>query len=144
LTAAPAPLQGRGYRVAFEADPGGLMGTFLFRTEGQFTPALQVQVYTALAAVSSGEVLNVIADTRASENDLDLTGYEGIARALVARGIRRLNVAVCDLDPGRHFIVRFGNEVLDLAGVQVEARILHSLPAAIAALAEMMQAPGKP
>lgn len=142
MNAAPAPLQGRDYGVAFEADPGGLAGAFLFRTQGVFSPALQAKVFASLAEVASGDTLNLIADTRSSENDLDLSGYESIARALSARGIRHLNVVVCDLDPGRHFIVRFGNEVLALGGVTVEARIVHSLAAAVAALGELMRRAG--
>lgn len=144
MTGAPPPLLGRDYRVEFEPAPGGLEGAILFRTHGRYTGQVLVEIYAALLPLAQGQELNILADTRFSENYVDYTGYFEVARMVTAQGIRLLNIAVCDTDPGRRFVVRFGDEVSRLAGLEVRSRVEKTLPDAVAALAALMAETGTP
>lgn len=140
MTARPEDIVGADHRVAFEIAPSGLDGAVLFRTYGRYTGGLLVEIYARLAGLARGAVLNVIADTRASQNFVDYDGYDKVARLLTDRGVSILNLAVCDIDPGRRYVVKFGDEVARLAGLEVRSRFVDTLPAAVAALQELMQA----
>lgn len=135
----PAPLEGPDCRVEFEAAPGGLQDAVLIRAIGSYDGPMMVQVYRALAAALSGEVMNLLCDTRAAETFMDYASFDEASRHLVDRGYRRLNVVVCDRDAGRGFVVRLGNAVSSINGLAVDGRIAPSLPEAIDVLAGLMQ-----
>ena len=134
----PDPVDGVACRVTFEAAPGGIRDAILFRAVGSYTGAVMVEVYRAMSGVAVGDTLNVLGDTRAAEAFLDTASYETASRLLVDRGVRRLNVVLCDQDAGRAFVARFGNAVSRIHGLEVETRVLPTMSEAIAALAQMV------
>jgi len=137
----PPPLDGDACRVTFDAIPGGVVRGILFRAVGTYTGPVMVDAYRAMAQVTVGDTLNVLGDTRAAEAFLDTASYEAASRLLVARGIRFLNVVLCDQDAGRAFVARFGNAVSRIHGLQVETQVVPTMAEAVAALAEIAARP---
>lgn len=138
----PAAIEGSDYRLTFELAPGDLSGAILARVVGRFNGAVLLAAYTALVRFAQGDVLNVIADTRGSETFLDFAAYEAVTRVILAHGIRRLNLVVCEKDPGRRYVVRFGNEVAGLGGLDVHSAFVSDLPSALASMATLMSEAG--
>ncbi|MFC3231380.1 hypothetical protein ACFOGJ_29300 [Marinibaculum pumilum] len=123
--------------MTFDAVPGGLAHAILFRAVGTYTGPVMVEAYRAIAEVTEGDILNVLGDTRAAEAFLDTASYETASRLLVDSGIRFLNVVLCDRDPGRAFVARFGNAVSRIQGLEVETQVVPTMAEAVAALAAM-------
>ena len=143
VTRALAPIDGGDFRLFFEPAPGGLNGAVLSRVQGRFTGAALLAAYAVLVHHAEEGVLNVIADTRGAESFLDFAAYDAVTRLITAHGILRLNLVVCERDAGRRYVVKFGNEVAELGGLEVRSAFVSDLESAFTALGRLMADDGR-